>query len=381
MGEEMTVARLRRGANWTACRRLCFRFGVVALLAVALASSAQAAEGAKGFDKVKAAAGMAQQASAAFESGDYARSADLYLSAYQSDANVLYLYGAGRAEQLAGRQDAALGHLRTFLDAPDNTDAERKQRAQSLIDQILRAQADKRVAEGEAAEKAGDLKLAAQLWLEVARTVPSRVDLLYRAAVAYNQAGDLNAARAQLDAYLQKAPSDAPDRPQAMLRREAILRKMHGETAPPVKSTPVVPDRPKAVEPAGGSNPVMAPTLVKAGPAAVEPRSNMAGWSLLIGGAALGVGGLGVYLATMGDISAYDRDIKPGASGKVAAISYATAQDRASSIQTRETIAWALGGVGIVGAGVGTYLLLRSDSAVTWTPGPAPLGTGLAYRF
>ena len=380
----MTVARQRRGAKWTAMWRLSIRLSVVAWLALALVSSAHAAEGAKGFDKVKAASGMAQQASAAYESGDYARSADLYLSAYQSDANVLYLYGAGRAEQLAGRQEAALGHLRTFLDAPDNTDAERKQRAQSLIDQILRGQTDKRVAEGEAAEKAGDLKLAAQLWIEVARTVPSRVDLLYRAAVAYNQAGDLNAARTQLDAYLQKAPNDAPDRPQAAMRREAILRKLQADAAPaavPAKNPGTVSDKPKTVEPATGASRVTAPALVKGGPAAVEPPSHTAAWSLLLGGAALGLGGLGVYLATVGDINAYDRDTKPGANGKVAAISYATAQDRASSIQTRETIAWALGGVGIVGAGVGTYLLMRSDSAVTWTPGPAPLGTGLAYRF
>jgi len=349
------------------------------LCGVVLAAAALAAEPAKGFDKSKSAAAMAQQAAAAFQAADYVRAAELYLAANQSSPDPLYLYGAGRAEHLAGKRDAAEGHLRKFLEAQGG-DPEREQRARAILTEIENAKLDQRVSEGDAVAKSGDLRLAAQLWADVARQAQDRFELHYRSAVAYQQAGDLQAALTQLDAYLKLAGSGAANRSQALLRRDAVSRKLKGEpdttTHPGVTTTKVPPGG--VQDPNKKPGHVGDPTVRRPEPKPAE--SSLVPWTLLGGGVALGLGGLGVYLATLGDIDSFNADTAVSG-GKIAKISYAEAERRGSSIRTREAVAMGLGGVGIVCAGVGTWMLLNSDAKVAVTPGPVPLGTGLAWRF
>lgn len=357
----MTAANRQRNIWLVACVVAC---------GLAMAAMALAAEPAKGFDKSKAAAAMAQQASAAFEAADFARAAELYLGAHRSNPDPLYLYGAGRAEHLAGKHEAAAEHLKQFL-AAQTGDAERAQRAQKVLAEIDAARLDARVAEGEAVAKSGDPKLAAQLWVDVARQAPERFELHYRAAVAYQQAEDYPNALKELDAYLQAAGPDAASRSQALLRRDAVARKIKGEQS--AASVPA-PQPPPVVAPV-----VVPPPVVQR----IEPKAGGSNWpqlALLGGGVALGLGGLGVYLATRGDIDSFNADTAV-TSGKITKISYAEAERRGASIRNRETLAWGLGGTGLVCAGVGTWLLLRSDAKVVWTPGPTSFGTGLAWRF
>ena len=347
----------------SALQRLVWGIVLCGVLLTALALAAEP----KGFDKTKAAAAMAQQASAAFEAADYARAAELYLAANQSHPDPLYLYGAGRAEHLAGKRDAAEGHLRQFL-AAQGVDAERQQRARTILAEIENAKLDQRVSEGETVAKSGDLRLAAQLWADVARQAPERFELNYKAAVAYQQAGDLKAALAQLDTYLRLAGPGAANRSQAQLRREAIVAKIKAE------STTAQAGVGETVH-AQGTEPD--PVVRRTQPVAA---STWPQWTLLGGGVALGLGGLGVYLATLSDIDSFNADTKV-TGGKIAKISYAEADRRGSSIRNREALAWGLGGAGIVCAGVGTWMWLHSDAKVAWTPGPTALGTGLAWRF
>ena len=82
-------------------------------------------------DKSKVAEAMAVQAGKAFETGDYARAADLYLNAWRTDANSAFLYGAARSQHLAGRTDQAKDSYQQFLTAA-NADPERQKRAHAV---------------------------------------------------------------------------------------------------------------------------------------------------------------------------------------------------------------------------------------------------------
>ncbi len=336
--------------------------GAVLLALVAVPAAA--------FDKQRAAAKMAEQGQIAYESGDYERAVEMYANAFRTDPEPDYLYAQARAEQLAGKFEAATTHLQEFVANPRAT-PERIAKAQELLENAAAARLDKQVAEGETAARGGDLKLAAQIWLDVVQKAPKRVELHYRAGVALQQAGDLTGALAAFDAYLKDAPPDAADRSQAKLRRDGIAEKLH----PSVVVRPPEPVKPVA--------PVAKPIVIDKPLPPPERPTPVLGYSLAATGLALVAGGVVVYVLTMPDIDKYNGELaKTNAAGQVVGVDQQTATSQHTAIQNREIAAIALAGAGVALAGVGTWLIVRTpESRVAWVPGPALAGTGVAVRF
>lgn len=329
-----------------------------------------ATEPKKGFDKAKAAEVMSAQAREAYEAGNHARAAELYLDAYRTDPVPGYLYSAARAEQVAGKTDLAVEHFKQFLALPSGNPAvpvepERLARAQGLLAEIAKTRLDTRVAEGQTAVRAGDYLLAVQIWLAVYAEDPARVELLYRSAVANYQAGRDAEALKLFDRYVEKAPPDAVDRAQARVRRDALQEKLHpapmqtvqpkAETKQAVKPAEIVVDQPRP-------EPVRWP-----------------GWLVTSAGLGLLGGGLGLYFSTQSDVDALHADMTPDADGQIRKISVETANSRYDSIHTRQVTAIALAGVGVAALGTGIWLLVRHPDeqaqALTVTP------MGLAWQF
>lgn len=333
----------------------------------------------KGFDKSKAAEGMAQQATEAYTRGEYERAAELYANAFRTDALPNYLYGQARAEQVAGKNDAATEHFKQFMTLPD-AEPDRVAKAKDMLAEIDKKAQDARVAEGEQAARSGDFRLAAQIWVDVVKRAPNRVELLYRAGVAYYQAADHQNALAQFDAYLRSAPANATDRNQAQMRRDALAEKLGQAKNPKVagdtKTDAKAPDGagkdPKA-EASGGT--------VDAKPRA-EAKATWPGWAVTGTGVALLGAGVGVYLSTRGDSSALAADTAKSGGNLVSKISFEEADRRAAAIRSTQTIGLVMAGAGVAATGVGVWLLLsQTDSKVAVAPGPGLWGTSVAVRF
>ena len=73
------------------------------------------------------------------------------------------------------------------------------------------------------------------------------------------------------------------------------------------------------------------------------------------------VGGLVVLIGGMSDAAALNKAQQTSGSDWIYGLTYADAQARASSANTRIGVGAALAGTGVVAAGVGTWLLLRGD--------------------
>lgn len=341
-------------------------------------------------DVQKVAASMAQQAGKAYEAGDYVRAFELYLNAFRSDPVSAYLFGAARSAHLAGQHDQATELYHQYLNAP-NAEPERKQKAQGYLAEIDKAKVASLSAEADRL-RTEDPKLAASLYLDALKLAPTRVDLLYKAAVAEQQAGDLPAAEQHLTAYLAKAPAEATERSQAQARLDSIRRKLHPEVTPPQAETPKIEVKPEPVPepPKPVPNPpkmtaekpaeirkIETPVTVQKPP---ESQVNWAGWSVTAGGAALTIGGLVVLLGALGDKSQLNSDIQTtNPAGQVTKLTREEADAQVSAINTRMGVGAALTGAGVVAAGVGTWLLVRTPARVTILPQPG--GAVLAWRF
>ncbi len=328
---------------------------------------------ASAIDGQKAAVSMGAQAAKAYQNGDFARATEIYLNAWRTDPKTPgWLFGAARAAEAAGDREHAESHYKAFLEQP-TADADRVAKAKQALTFLADARWREREQEADKQVKAGAAQTAAGTYLDLYRTRSDRHDVLFKAATASQEAGDLDAANAALQQYLERAGAGAPSATEAAARlkvvKAALARKQSpqaaGETAENTEGVPA-------------AQAVQAPILVQAD----HPQS--AGWTVMgiMGvGAAIGLGGLGVYLATLGDIDSYKQAMRHGADGKVFALSYAEADSRVSSIRTRETVAWALGGVGLATVGVGAWLALGSHHSVTLAPPPSGTGIGLAGRF
>ncbi len=139
-------------------------------------------------DAKKAALNFAKAAAAAFEGGEMAKAARLYLEAYRTDAaESTYLYGAARAEQAAGQTEHAEEHYRQFIATP-GVDKERVARAKGYLDELAGLRSDEKAEAAERFARRGEWPLAVAAFVEAARLRPDRVVLLYRAAVAAREA-------------------------------------------------------------------------------------------------------------------------------------------------------------------------------------------------
>lgn len=373
-------------------RKVRFALWLMAIACGAVALGVAAAPPAWAVDASRVASSMAQQAAKAYESGDYPRAAELYLSAFRTDANSAFLYGAARSNHVGGRTEQAAQLYTQFLTAA-GADPERKTKAQGYLNEISEAKVFAMVGEADRV-RAEDPKLAASMYLDAIRLVPSRLDLLFKAGVAEQQAGDLTAAETRFGDYLKRAPADAPERNQATARLDSIRRKLHPDAKPPVvtpeppkpepaRSEPVPTPPPPVAPPRVTAPPVppSAPVVIEAGPRAPAESSptNWAGWGVTGGGAVLAITGVALLIPALSDLSAYNADLAKTTSSGLIVGTHEDASARASSINTQVGIAAALGGVGIVAAGVGTWMLLKTPAKAALAPVPG--GMQLVVRF
>jgi len=322
-------------------------------------------------DAGRAARAMAEQGTKAYEGADFARAAQLYHDAFRTDpSQPVYLYSAARAEHVGGLLDRAVSHYRQFAAIP-GVNAGLSAKAKGYIDEVHRAQVDAQVQEAEAASRARHHSAAAQFFLAAYGSDNTRTELLFKAAVAEELAGENATAIGHYRDYLQKAPADASDRNLAKIKLSALEKG----NAPPVAVTPQQPKQQAVQQARQPDKPVQPPTLVT--PA--EPPSRWKTWAVLGGGVALLAGGAGLFASTMSDAEALQKQLDQTRSGKITGTTHTAATTQADSINQTRIISGAMAGVGVVATGVGVWLLLRAPERVVVVPGPG--GVVLAGRF
>jgi tetratricopeptide (TPR) repeat protein len=361
------------------------------LLAVLVTAALGALPMAWGAPKLSPAAKIAVEAAKALKVGDFSQAIALYSEAYRSDQRPEYLWFLARAEHQSGQSDQALDHYRAYLASPGTVteyvpqarvfaEEIEKRRLEARVQQVYvdafargkiqeaqlkaveRTRELARVQEAEAAAGAGDDKQAAKLYLAAYQAARDRDDgMLYKAAVAEQQAQNWQAAAAHFDEYVKRASPTSGNYSEAVTRLETLRRRLSNGITP---EAPKPPPKPPAVsEPPADADPVQI------------------GWSLVRIGGAVALVGAGSYVWTRSQQSDLDALLRPGDTGKIHDISREEAAARVKTINTHVVLSIALGGVGLAAAGVGTYLILRSPSKVAVLPGPVPAGFALAWRF
>lgn len=229
-------------------------------------------------------------------------------------------------------------------------------------------------ARAQAEFKAGAFEQAARMYMK-AYGKSGKPSVVYNAARAYEEAGNLGEAVALFRLYLSLDPdADGVMDARARLQKLEALRVGKAPvapdaaatpapgtvTAPPVASMPAAPGEPSGVVRASGEPPPAGsgvPWAVAGGSAAVA----VAGAVLMFQGAADSEAAKGLTVHSKADYAAYE-----------------TAHDAAS---TRWAVGAGLAVAGVVGAGVGVWLLLRPSkpAAQAVVPIAVPGGAGLAW--
>lgn len=308
-------------------------------------------------DPVKSAQSMARQAATAFEAGDHLRAAQLYEQAFTSDpATPEYLYGAARAEHVAGKLDLADQHYNDYLSkAPGGPKAAN---AQKYLLEVRGTKAEQKASQAERAGRTDNWTLAAQLFHAAVDLAPHRVDLVFQEAMAEEQAGQKTRAIALLEKYLQTAPANAADRGEATVRLAALKGPPGGAASKAVRpEQPTSTPTPKPVE---SRDPPAAPIGV-AKPPATEESSVALPWVVAAGGVALGLTGVALAGWAASDRSGLENKLVPDAqTGLITGISESEAKAEQSSIDNRRIVAGVLGGVGLAAGAVGGWMLWKA---------------------
>ncbi len=194
---------------------------------------------------------VGEEATKAFEDGDFGRAAELYMNAWQLAPEAKYLYGAARCAHMAGHHEEAMTRYRRFL-AANGADDRRVANAKRYMDEIT---ADKLETLLHDANKVArdSPELAAEIYLEAYALDAKRLDLLFKAAVTEQLSGELTLARDHLRQYLAAAEADAPDRSHALARLKLLDRKLEGtgHANAPEADGPTSPSQPAIVCPPG----------------------------------------------------------------------------------------------------------------------------------
>ncbi len=326
----------------------------------------------------KAAENMARQAATAFEQGDHLRAAALYRQAFENDPATLdYLYGAARAEQIAGKTDLAEQHFQEFLS--HNPSGKRLENAQKYLGEIRVGRAEKKESDAERAEQQGNWALAAALYHAAYDLAPQRPQALFREALARESGGEKGNAERLLRQYLDVAPANAPDREEAGVRLRSFT-----EPAKPVPAPrPVVAPAQPPVAPPPVPKPQVAVAPPKADvvrPAVPSEKPADRTWLTVSGisAGALGLTAAGLFIAAAISRADLDRLTTVDATThRIEAISYSEAQARQSSISTLRIAGTIFAGTAAVAtAASGWFLwkdkqnreasLLLSPTSVAW---------------
>lgn len=185
------------------------RLVALACLAVLTVSTVRPAHAA---DNTKAAAALAGSARQAYDSGQHAKAAELYLQAWQAaPGQTGLLYNAARASHVAGLWDDAEARYRQFLDLPGH-DKAIDAKVMGYLDEVRVKRAEDRARAATEAMQAGDAQAAMALYRAAVVQAPERFEWLPLLAEAERAAGQKESAREHLRTYLDRAPPDAPGR-------------------------------------------------------------------------------------------------------------------------------------------------------------------------
>ena len=332
------IRRLLRSVS----RRLFGLFATLALFFVASTALAQV--------NAKTAVAMIQQAAKAYELGDFVKAADYYGKAWRLDPLPAYLWALARAEHLGARFDSAAEHYRDFVALP-GADPARVAKARQYLTEAEAELIKTQLREADAALRSDKPSLAAQLYLAAAKIVPSRCDLLFKAAVAEQMAEQLQSALQHQEEYLGRAPADAPDRAQAIARQGWLRQKLG---LPPVTArTPVAiePDAALPPKPPAQVLPVGAVDVGNTGQAAGNTplgidkpaeASAWPGWSLVGGGVALLGGGIALLVTGRADAVAVNLAQQHAPGELIGGLTYdqAAAQVSSANLRMGAGLAW-----------------------------------------
>lgn len=226
-------------------------------------------------------------------------------------------------------------------------------RADDTADELARRHFDSGAAYLEESDYDNALKA-----FQKAYELSHRPEILLNIATVQERRGDLPAAIAALEQYLDAAPNG--DRAETTRIRLENLQKRLAETPPPAAPAPSAATTPAPPAPAPAP-PVATTTPPPAPPAAPPSRPNY-----LPAYVAFGVGGAGLATAVVTGILANGKyqDAKNGCSPNCSDAQIASAK----SLALVSTIAT---GVAVVGAGVGLTLFLTSSSSKSAMAAPA----------
>ena len=375
------------------------RRGVAVLVVTALLTAVSPAWA---MDVVKSAGAMAQQALKAYESGDHARAAQLYVLAWKTNpAESAYLFAAARSEQAAGDVDAADAHYRAYLALP-GIPATLHAKAQTYLGEVTDSRAEQKAQAAARASRSDDQTLAAQLFKSAYDLAPRHWEWLFKAGASAQTAGDAALAEVLLRDYLRGAPPDAPDRKEAELRLSRVQgkgavakeklpdppRKSVAEPAPlqatQKAATPLKPL--DAKEKSAVATATVGPaTSIGSGVSAVllPPSGMERAMPWVVGGLGVAAGALAavLYGTAAADRQQLDTDLaKKGADGLIVGVTKAQAQADLSSIEHRKTGAAIAGGVAVVGVGAALWLWWRLPK-VSIGPGPGTAGVQVSLGF
>lgn len=311
----------------------------------------------------KAAVSIARKAVEAYETGDHGRSANLYHEAFKADPSQPgYLYSAARAEQIARQYRKAVETYQQFLSLRD-APVDMSEKARRYLEECRSAQADEVARDAKDAERSKNFEGAEALFLAAWKIAPRRLDLLLNAGLAAQRAGHDGAARGHLQAWLAKAPPDAPDRPQV----EARLKSLRGTDDDQSSGHPAA---------SSGAPRTARPTFTTRGDGA-----NWVAWGAVGGGLALVGTGIALWWSQRDDSATLEAQLAQKSGGKVVGIGYADYSAEVDRLNTRRGVAVGSAVVGVAAVGVGGWLLLRKLDEVVVAPAVGRYGVVAMGRF
>lgn len=293
----------------------------------------------------KAAVTLAAAARQAYDAGQYAKAADLYLKAWQAEPSQSgLLYNAARASHVGGLRDEAEQRYRQFLELPGH-DAAVDAKVAGYLDDIRKSRAEDRAKAAAQARSTGDAHTAMALYRAAIGLAPERVDWLLPLAEVEETSGQRDAARQHLRAWLDASPADAPQR-QDVQRRVVALGMPTGAVAQ----------------------------------APAENGSRGLAWVLTGVGVTAGLTAGWLAWRAHTEQGELDTDLAhKDAQGRIL-LPFSEAQRRHDLIQGDRTAAAWTGGAAVVLTGLGVWWLLSGESSRV-AVAPVPGGVALGARF
>lgn len=305
-------------------------------------------------DKKSVAAKYAAEGAARTDRAQFKEAAAAYLKAWKADPQAEYLWLLAQAETSLEQKENALEHYRVYVATP-GAEPRKIALAREYIDLIEPSSLRARIRAADNAAAAGNQAEASKLYWVAYELARQRWDaLLFKVAVAEQESQQIQAAIGHFEEYLKHSTPLAPERPEAITRLENLRKQVRGEAVVPTQQ--VLMD-------------------------AAYEESRTLGKTLLYVGGALVLVGAGSYWWTYNDQSRLEGLLQPGANGKITAISRQEARSQVTDANTHVAVAATMGGLGLVAAGVGTYLLLRPAPQVALSPGPGTAGLAVSWRF